>query len=69
MEEAIRARQKAGEYDAITNGDAFAEKLTADLREVSHDKHLGVNFSPAALPKGRRRAARTRRRCGGRWSA
>ena len=52
MEEAIRARQKAGEYDSITNGDAFAEKLTADLREVSHDKHLGVNFSPAVLPKG-----------------
>jgi len=52
MEETIRARQKAGEYDSITNGDAFAEKLTADLREVSHDKHLGVNFSPAVLPKG-----------------
>lgn len=52
MEEAIRTRQKAGAYDSITNGDAFAEKLTADLREVSHDKHLGVSFSPAALPKG-----------------
>jgi len=52
MEEAVRARQKAGEYDSITNGDAFAEKLTANLREVSHDKHLGVNFSPAVLPKG-----------------
>jgi hypothetical protein len=52
MEESIRARQKAGEYDSITNGDAFAEKLTADLRAVSHDKHLGVNFSPAVLPKG-----------------
>lgn len=54
MEEAIRARQKAGAYEAITNGDAFAEKLTADLREVSHDKHLGVNFSPAKLPSGPR---------------
>jgi hypothetical protein len=32
MEEAIRARQKAGAYDSLTNGDAFAEKLTADLR-------------------------------------
>jgi hypothetical protein len=52
MEEAIRARQKQGAYDSITNGDAFAEKLTADLREVSHDKHLNVNFSPAVLPKG-----------------
>ena len=52
MEEAVRTRQKAGEYDSITNGDAFAEKLTADLREVSHDRHLAVNFSPAVLPKG-----------------
>jgi retinol-binding protein 3 len=52
MEEAVRARHKAGAYDSLTNGDAFAEKLTADLREVSHDRHLGVNFSPAVLPKG-----------------
>jgi hypothetical protein len=52
MEEAIRARQKAGEYDALTNGDAFAERLTADLRAVSNDKHLRVNFSPGVLPKG-----------------
>src|SRR5262249_25832617 len=52
MEEAIRARHKAGAYDSLTNGDDFAEKLTTDLREVSHDRHLGVNFSPAALPKG-----------------
>src|SRR5436190_12266912 len=29
MEQAIRTRQQAGEYDSITNGDAFAEKLTA----------------------------------------
>jgi hypothetical protein len=54
MEEAVRARQKAGAYDSISNGDAFAETLTADLREVSHDKHLGVSFSPAVLPKGGR---------------
>jgi hypothetical protein len=52
MGDGIRARQKAGEYDSITNGDAFAEKLTSDLQEISHDKHLRVNFSPAALPKG-----------------
>jgi hypothetical protein len=54
MEEAVRARHKSGEYDAITNGDAFAQKLTSHLREVSRDKHLGVNFSPAVLPNGPR---------------
>lgn len=51
MSDAIRARQKRGEYDAITDGDAFATKLTSDLRDVSHDKHLGVNFSPVPLPE------------------
>lgn len=52
MEQNIRAHQKAGDYDDITDGDTFAERLTADLREISGDKHLGVSFSPAVLPKG-----------------
>jgi retinol-binding protein 3 len=50
MEEAVRARQKRGEYDSITAGATFAAKLTDDLQEVSHDKHLRVDFSPAKLP-------------------
>jgi hypothetical protein len=50
MQEAVQARQKAGEYDSITDGDAFAARLTKDLRAVSHDKHLGVNFSPFKMP-------------------
>jgi len=51
MEEAIRARQKKGEYDAVEDAEAFAELLTDHLQQVSHDKHLSVNFSPAVLPK------------------
>jgi hypothetical protein len=51
MEEALRARQKKGEYDAVEDAEAFAELLTANLQQVSHDKHLSVNFSPAVLPK------------------
>jgi hypothetical protein len=50
MEDAIRVNQKRGEYDAITDPDAFANRLTKDLRAVSHDKHLGVNYSPVKLP-------------------
>jgi retinol-binding protein 3 len=50
MEDAIRANQKRGEYDAITDPDAFANRLTKDLQAVSHDKHLGVNYSPVKLP-------------------
>jgi hypothetical protein len=50
MEEALRTRQKRGEYDAITNGNVFAGKLTKDLQEVSHDKHLRVDYDPAKIP-------------------
>jgi retinol-binding protein 3 len=51
MAEAIRARQKRGEYDSITDGEEFAMKLTENLQAVSHDKHLRVDFSPVPLPK------------------
>ncbi len=50
MEEAVRARQQKGEYDSITDGDDLAKHLTDDFQAVSHDKHLHVMFSPAALP-------------------
>jgi hypothetical protein len=52
MAEAVRARRDHGDYDTITDGDDFAQKLTHDFREVSHDKHLRVNFSAAVLPAG-----------------
>jgi peptidase S41-like protein len=52
MEDAVRARQKKGEYDSVTDGNAFAELLTAHFREVSHDKHLGVGFSAERIPDG-----------------
>ncbi|MFZ3244066.1 MAG: S41 family peptidase [Candidatus Acidiferrales bacterium] len=51
MADAIRALQKRGEYDSVTDGDAFATMLTDNLRAVSHDKHLRVDFSPVPLPK------------------
>jgi len=51
MEDAVRSRQKKGEYDSITDGDDFAKKLTENFQEVSHDKHLRVNFSAAKMPE------------------
>jgi hypothetical protein len=51
MAEAVQARLKSGGYDAITDADDFAAKLTEDLRAVSNDKHLGVNFSARVIPK------------------
>lgn len=50
MESDVRGRIKNKEYDQITSARAFAKKLTEDLRSVSHDKHLGVNFSYDAIP-------------------
>src|SRR5690242_10329990 len=51
MEQDLRARAARGEYEQITSAQQFAEKLTADLREVSHDKHLGVQYSARPLPQ------------------
>ena len=46
----LRAREKSGEYKAFFDGEGFARKLTADLQEVSHDKHLEVRFSFVVQP-------------------
>jgi hypothetical protein len=46
MTAAVRARQAAGAYDAIADGDQLAAQLTSDLRAVSHDLHLVVTFTP-----------------------
>lgn len=51
MIDAMRAHQKKGEYDAITDGMIFASRLTEDLQAVSHDKHLHVECAPRVLPK------------------
>jgi len=52
MGDAVRARQKRGEYDSVTDGEAFAKMLTNNFQEVSHDKHLRVDFSPARVSDG-----------------
>lgn len=51
MEQAVRARMKRKEYDAITDARTFANTLTEHLREVSRDKHLRVNYSFEKLPE------------------
>jgi C-terminal processing protease CtpA/Prc len=35
----------------VTDGDAFAKMLTEQFQDVSHDKHLRVDFSPARIPE------------------
>src|SRR5262249_25074545 len=68
MAEAIRERLEKKEYEEITSAAKLCDKLTADLREVSHDKHLRVIFTNETIPTsiaGRRpprREGRERRR-------
>ena len=45
MSHAVRERVANGEYDAVTGAREFADKLTADLRAVSRDKHLRVRLA------------------------
>jgi hypothetical protein len=46
MEEIMRRQLKGGAYDSLGTMDAFTQKLTEDLRSVSHDLHLGVVWDP-----------------------
>ena len=48
----LRKHAARGAYRALPYGEEFARKLTADLREVGHDKHLEVRFSYVIQPAG-----------------
>src|ERR1041385_6085253 len=57
MGAAVRARLQRGEYDDVSNGISFAALLTEHFREVSHDLHLRMVFTPepvatAGMPPG-----------------
>ena len=45
----LRANANAGAYDML-EGNALAERLTADLRSVLHDQHAYVRYFPDILP-------------------
>lgn len=46
MEKHLRKQYKKKAYKDITSLEEFGRKLTEDLREISHDKHLRVMFMP-----------------------
>jgi hypothetical protein len=50
MIQAIADHQKHGDYGSIVDGNEFAEALTRDLRAVSHDQHLFIQYDPFTLP-------------------
>jgi len=44
MEKYLRQQYGEGKYKNLTSLREFTHKLTNDLQEISHDKHLGVDF-------------------------
>jgi hypothetical protein len=50
MGDSLRARLRRGAYDTEGNGMSFAMRLSSELRGLSGDKHLGLQYSPRALP-------------------
>ena len=50
MVQALRDRQRRGEYDRIDNAVELGDSLTSHLRAVSHDKHLRIVARGASRP-------------------
>jgi hypothetical protein len=46
----LRERFARGEYDRYDNGFTFAMRLTGDVRALSHDKHMRVDYSAQSRP-------------------
>jgi retinol-binding protein 3 len=42
----LREGQACGAYGAVVTPQAFAEKVTSDLRAATHDRHLALFFEP-----------------------
>jgi C-terminal processing protease CtpA/Prc len=48
----LRSRLRRGEYDPVTSGPAFAALLTMQMRAISHDKHVTMEWSRDVVPVG-----------------
>jgi C-terminal processing protease CtpA/Prc len=51
VKETLQVRLKEGAYDKIETGQELARVLTAQLQELTRDKHVRVNCSTKPLPK------------------
>ncbi|MCO5296208.1 MAG: S41 family peptidase [Fimbriimonadaceae bacterium] len=52
----LRKNLQEGSYDAITDGQALAQRLSDDLHSLCKDAHLRVRYSTAKLPERADRA-------------
>lgn len=51
MADALLAHENNGDDDAVTDGAAFADLLTRQMRDVSHDEYLTMVFSTDTTPE------------------
>jgi hypothetical protein len=51
MADALLAHENSGDDDAVTDGEVFAELLTAQIRAGSHDRYVTVVYSAVTTPK------------------
>lgn len=51
MVAAVLAHDKRGAYNNDATANAFCDRLTTHLQEVSHDKHIRVRLFPDSLPE------------------
>jgi len=51
MADALLVHEKSGDDDAVTDGAAFAALLTRQMREVSPDRRLTLDYSQSPLPQ------------------
>ncbi len=52
--DALRRSARDGGYSGIRTVTALADRLSRDLQEIGHDKHLSARFDPAAGERGPR---------------
>jgi Peptidase family S41 len=51
MAAALRAHENSGDDDAATEGEAFADLVTQQMQDVSHDKHVMMIYGAAIAPE------------------
>jgi C-terminal processing protease CtpA/Prc len=59
MRDLIARKLKVGEYDKITDVQAFARVLTKDLRSVTKDRHIRVEYGPEIVKMIRARESQS----------
>ncbi|WP_166964140.1 S41 family peptidase [Yeosuana marina] len=50
----LKSNIKSNKYETITNPDNFAEIVTQDLQNVSHDLHLKLKYEPKKIAQSQR---------------